>query len=47
MAITTVGPALLAQLNDPSSLGYIVVALVIAGFGFALFSSPNTNAISG
>ncbi len=45
MGITTLGLALLALLSDTSSLGYIVVALVIAGFGFALFSSPNTNAV--
>lgn len=47
MALTTVGLVLLALLNDSSSLEYIVVALLIAGFGFALFSSPNTNAVMG
>ncbi|HEX2922904.1 MAG TPA: MFS transporter [Chloroflexota bacterium] len=47
MTLTTIGLVLLALLNDSSSLEYIVVALLIAGFGFALFSSPNTNAIMG
>lgn len=47
MAITTVGLVMLAFLGDSSGLGYIVGALVVAGFGFALFSSPNTNAIMG
>jgi len=45
MAITTVGLVMLVFLNDGSSLAYIVAALVVAGFGFALFSSPNTNAV--
>lgn len=47
MALTTVGLALLAFLNDSSSLGYIVLALLVAGVGFGLFSSPNTNAVMG
>jgi EmrB/QacA subfamily drug resistance transporter len=47
MALTTLGLALLAALNDSSSLGYIVVALLIAGCGFGLFSSPNSNAVMG
>ena len=45
MAITTVGLVLLALLNDSSALEYVVLSLVVAGFGFALFSSPNTNAV--
>lgn len=34
-------------LGEASGLGFIVAALVLVGFGFALFSSPNTNAIMG
>jgi len=34
-------------LGQASGLGFIVAALVLVGFGFALFSSPNTNAIMG
>ena len=32
-------------INGDTSLGYIVAGLVVLGFGFALFSSPNMNAI--
>jgi EmrB/QacA subfamily drug resistance transporter len=45
MAITTVGLAMFAFLKQDTSLLYITVALIVLGFGFALFSSPNTNAI--
>jgi MFS family permease len=45
MAFTVVGLALFAFLNEQTGLGYIVLSLVVLGFGFALFSSPNTNAI--
>jgi EmrB/QacA subfamily drug resistance transporter len=34
-------------LEMASGLGFIVAALVLVGFGFALFSSPNTSAIMG
>lgn len=47
MTLTTIGLALIAFLNAGSGLGYLVGALVITGLGFALFSSPNTNAIMG
>ena len=47
MALTTLGLVLLAFLNDSSSLTYIVLALLVAGVGFGLFSSPNTNAVMG
>ena len=47
MALTTLGLVLLAFLNDSSSLTYIVIALLVAGVGFGLFSSPNTNAVMG
>ena len=45
MALTTVGLFLLTFLEMDTSLVYIVGCLVLLGFGFALFSSPNTNAI--
>ncbi len=45
MAITTIGLGLLIFLGGNSSLLYIIFALFIVGFGFAFFSSPNTNAV--
>lgn len=45
MGLTAVGLLLLVNLNDSISLLFIVVSLIFLGFGFALFSSPNTNAI--
>jgi EmrB/QacA subfamily drug resistance transporter len=45
MIITTIGLFLFAFLEQGTSLGYIIGCLIILGFGFALFSSPNTNAI--
>jgi MFS family permease len=45
MAMTFVGLVLLACLHRESSITYVVACLVFLGFGFALFSSPNTNAI--
>ena len=45
MALTTIGLILLAFLNENSPLGFIISCLVIIGFGIALFSSPNTNAV--
>ena len=45
MALTAVGLFLLALVQRDTSLPSIVTSLVILGFGFALFSSPNTNAV--
>jgi len=45
MALTAVGLALLTFLTPVTPIGYIVASLVLLGFGFALFSSPNTNAV--
>jgi MFS family permease len=45
MAFTVLGLVLLAFLGQGTTLGFIVATLVILGFGFALFSSPNTNAV--
>jgi EmrB/QacA subfamily drug resistance transporter len=45
MASLTVGLVFLAFLNDQSTLRYIILNLMFLGFGFALFITPNTNAI--
>jgi EmrB/QacA subfamily drug resistance transporter len=47
MAISCAGLLLLSNLQVASSLNYLIAALVITGFGFSLFSSPNVNAIMG
>ncbi|MGA2959527.1 MAG: MFS transporter [Thermodesulfobacteriota bacterium] len=45
MSFTAIGLLLLVFLKEETSLAYIVACLLLLGFGFALFSSPNTNAI--
>lgn len=45
MGTTVVGLVLLAFVGESTSLVYIIGALMVLGLGFALFSSPNTNAI--
>jgi EmrB/QacA subfamily drug resistance transporter len=45
MALTAVGLFLFIFLNEKTTLGFIVASLILLGFGFALFSSPNTNAV--
>lgn len=45
MALTTIGLSFFIFLNETTSIPYIITALLIMGFGFALFSSPNTNAV--
>ena len=45
MALTAVGLFLFIFLNEKTTLGFIVASLALLGFGFALFSSPNTNAV--
>jgi EmrB/QacA subfamily drug resistance transporter len=47
MAIIVGGLILLSFLTEQSSITYLVVVLAIVGFGFGMFSSPNTNAIMG
>ena len=47
MVITTCGLIMLALINGVDSLYYLVMALIITGLGFSLFSSPNSNAIMG
>jgi len=45
MGIITGGLIMLTFLTEQSSIRYLVVILAIVGFGFGMFSSPNTNAI--
>ncbi|MEW5795809.1 MAG: MFS transporter [Candidatus Zixiibacteriota bacterium] len=45
MAVCLLGLVCLVFLTSASSITYVVTCLVILGFGFALFTSPNTNAI--
>lgn len=45
MALTAAGLILLVFLTETTSLGYLVICLILLGAGFGLFSSPNTNAI--
>lgn len=45
MAISVIGLSMLAFLSIDSTNAYILSALGILGFGFGLFSSPNTNVV--
>lgn len=45
MAISVIGLCMMAFLTIESSNAYILTALGILGFGFGLFSSPNTNVV--
>jgi EmrB/QacA subfamily drug resistance transporter len=45
MTLTTLGVFLLAFVHAQTSTVLIVADLVMLGFGFAFFSSPNTNAV--
>ncbi len=45
MGISALGLFFLVFLSETTPLWYILVALAVLGFGFGLFSSPNTNAI--
>ena len=47
MSITTLGLLVFAMLGSGTSILVIVLNLAMLGFGFALFSSPNMNAIMG
>lgn len=47
MMLTSIGLFLFVFLDQASPLEGIVLRLVLLGIGFALFSSPNTNAIMG
>jgi EmrB/QacA subfamily drug resistance transporter len=45
MALTTLGLLLLRFLSQDTQIVFILTSLIVLGFGFALFSSPNTNAV--
>jgi len=45
MVLTFISLSLLTSLNGKTTLGFIVTSLILLGFGIALFSSPNTNAV--
>ena len=45
MGVTTVGLFLFIFLSEKTQAPLIVANLILLGFGFALFSSPNTNAV--
>ncbi|HOG46366.1 MAG TPA: MFS transporter [Anaerolineae bacterium] len=45
MALVVVGLVLLTFLGGGTPLAFVIAALVLLGLGFALFSSPNTNAV--
>lgn len=45
MALTVIGLFALIFLSSATKLGVLIAILILMGFGFALFSSPNTNAV--
>lgn len=45
MALTAAALAILIFISTDTSVGAIVATLLLLGFGFALFSSPNTNSV--
>lgn len=45
MGLCVIGLAVFSFLTPETSLGLILASLMLLGLGFALFSSPNTNAI--
>jgi EmrB/QacA subfamily drug resistance transporter len=45
MTLTVTGLTLLIYLSSKTSVDYILFCLILLGIGFALFSSPNVNAI--
>ncbi len=45
MGLTAIGLIFFIFLSSATNLWYIVAGLLIIGFGFAFFSSPNTNAV--
>ena len=47
MALTFLGLLYLSSLQEGTPMALVVGALALLGLGFALFSSPNTNAIMG
>jgi MFS family permease len=47
MALTALGIGALSFVSQTTPLWYIIGCLALLGFGFALFSSPNSNAVMG
>jgi MFS family permease len=47
MGLTALGLLAFAFIGESTSIWRIVLALILIGVGFALFSSPNTNAVMG
>ena len=45
MGLTVIGLIFFTFLGETTSLWFIIAGLMILGLGFALFSSPNTNAV--
>ena len=45
MALTALGLLFFSFLSQEATILFIVGTLMLLGFGFALFSSPNTNAV--
>lgn len=45
MGICAAGLILLTRLTEGTPLAFVILILVVMGFGFAMFSSPNVNAI--
>ncbi len=45
IALMVVGLSLFTRLNDTTHLASLVINLLFLGMGFALFTSPNTNAV--
>jgi len=45
MALTAAGLLVMTSLNENTSIAFVVSNLMLLGLGFALFSSPNMNAI--
>jgi len=45
MGITAIGLVLLTFLAQNTTIEFVLASLIVLGFGFALFSSPNTNAV--
>jgi len=45
MGVSTAGLLMLAFISKETPYSYIIVAFLILGFGFGMFSSPNTNSV--
>ena len=47
MGASSLGLFMLSFIEQGTSITYILIALFVLGFGFGMFSSPNTNVIMG